>query len=224
MDSLDSFTNIIINDDLNTFIKLIQERKDLTYYEFGKYLLQEAIMHEANNIIHYLISINAFDYFNNYEYLNYDFNELQNLNTIVLSNFDEIFYDELFTESEHPLFNLIDNKNIKTFLNLIQFNINLNVINSNGTTLLHYIYKNENLTKNIKKQLIHNLIENGANWEYTLKWIKIKCIYLVNKINKIKTQILQKCNEQLLNELVNLQFKFYILHTDNYCIRNFILK
>lgn len=226
MDSLDQFTNSILNNDLNEFMLQIEKNKNLTYHEFGKYLLQDVIMYDANNILYYLISLNAFDYFNKSEYLNYDFEELQNLNlnSVDLTNFDEIFYDKYFAECDHPLFILIDNKNIKYFLNLLQLDINLNVININGITLLHYIYINEKLTKNIKKQLINILIEKGASWDYTLKWIKIKKIYIGNKIKKIKNQLLQNCTESLLNKLSDIQFEFYKLHIDNYCIQNFIMK
>ena len=140
-DKKEEFLPIIKRDDLSKFIELINSNKseELTSYEYGKYILSDVIQQNGEHILNYLISLNVFDYFNNLEYLNINIIELQSM----LSK--NQFYADTFSDIDHPLFDLLDNRNILRFYKILELNINVNVINKYGVSLLEYIYFNKKL-------------------------------------------------------------------------------
>lgn len=50
------------------------------------------------------------------------------------------FYDNTFSDYNHPLFELLENRNILRFYKILDLKINVNIINKYGVSLLEYVY------------------------------------------------------------------------------------
>jgi hypothetical protein len=197
----------------------------ITYYDYAKYLLFYVIKKNAKNILEYLLNNDTFEYYNNYEYLNYDFNSLKKLNIKNCLKYD--FYSTDFTDIEHPLFYLLDKKNFELFDYILNYNVNVNIINSNGTTLLDYLYFKKDISNNIKLILIPKLLQKGATWEYVYIWKNIcKCKYYYD-INNLKIELKKYNNKYplfLLKDLELLQSHLNNIYTDIYLLKYSNLK
>ncbi len=180
-DKKEEFLQIIKMDDLSRFIALINSNtsEELTSYEYGKYILSDIIQENSEYILNYLISLNVFDYFNNLEYLNFNIMELQ---TLLSKN---IFYDYTFSDIDHPLFDLLDNRNILRFYKILELNINVNVINKYGVSLLEYVYFNKKLPSSTRQYMVTKLIEHGAKWEFALLWNNIRLLQILSIKKKV---------------------------------------
>jgi hypothetical protein len=180
-DKKEEFLPIIKRDDLSKFIELINSNKseELTSYEYGKYILSDVIQQNGEHILNYLISLNIFDYFNNLEYLNINVMELQSM----LSK--NQFYADTFSDIDHPLFDLLDNRNILRFYKILELNINVNVINKYGVSLLEYVYFNKKLPSSTRQYMVAKLMEYGAKWEFALLWNNIRLLQLLSIKQKV---------------------------------------
>ena len=180
-DNREEFLQIIKLDNLPRFIELINSNAsaDLTSYEYGKYILSDVIQQNAESILNHLISLNVFDYFNKLEYLNFNIIELQ---TMLSQN---KFYATTFSDINHPLFDLLLNRNILRFYQILELNINVNVINKFGISLLEYVYFNKNLPSSTKQYMITKLLDAGAKWEFALLWNNIRLLQLLSIKQKV---------------------------------------
>lgn len=185
-DKKEEFLQIIKADDLSKFIELINSNnsEELTSYDYCKYILSDVIQETGENILNYLNSLNVFDYFNKLEYLHYSVSELQ---TMLSKN---EFYDNTFSDYNHPLFELLENRNILRFYKILDLKINVNIINKYGVSLLEYVYFTNKLPKSTRQYMITKLIENGAKWEFALLWNNLRLLHLLS----IKTKICKENN------------------------------
>lgn len=205
-DKKEEFLQIIKLDDLSKFIELINSNNsdELSSYDYGKYILSDVIQQNGKNILNYLNSLNVFDYFNKLKYLNYTIQELQ----IMLSK--NTFYDNTFSDYDHPLFELVENINILRFYQILDLKINVNVINKYGVSLLEYVYFNKKLISSTRQYMITKLIENGAKWEFALLWNNIRLLQLLS----IKAKVC-KDNADLIPLILLHQKNPEILESNN---------
>jgi hypothetical protein len=177
----EEFLSIIKRDDLPRFIELINSNtsEELTTYEYGKYILSDVIQENGEQILNHLINLNVFNYFNNLEYLNINIMELQSL----LSK--NLFYADTFSDIDHPLFDLVHNRNILRFYKILELNINVNVINKYGVSLLEYVYFNKKLPSGTRQYMVTKLMEHGAKWEFALLWNNIRLLQILSIKQKV---------------------------------------
>lgn len=216
------FINIINNNNLELFKNKISIY-NISYYESAKFLLPIVIQHNKTQFLDYLINLNSFDYYNNNEYLNYDIDELKTINLQNYKNYD--FYDEYFAENEHPLFIVIDEENKNMFDYLLSFNINLNVINMYGISLLQYIRFNKKISKANKQYFIIELLNCGATWAYSIEWNIYRKFKLYNeKYHLIKKYLTYSDNlvdkNKLAKQIRDIELDIKNIYIDNYLIEN----
>lgn len=196
---------------------------NLTYYESDKYLIHLAIEQNKLKVIEYLLNLTTLEFYNNNEYLNYDFDELSSLN---LNNYKFYnFYDKYFVESIHPLFTIVNMQNKQVFDLFLSYNINLNIIDNNGVALIQYIYFNKKLHESYKKYFIMQLLENGATWDFAITWNTIRKLYLYNKkyklVNVLKSNNINIIEKNIIMSDINkLELFLDNVYIDNYLIKN----
>jgi hypothetical protein len=225
---LNKLKPFIINYDIYNFISIIDNLEQLniiiTYDYYAQYILNYVIKHDSMNILEYLIQKNTFEFYNNNEYLNYEFSELQNLNSKNFLSYN--FYTNTFTDILHPLFYIIDSKKFDLFMHILNYNININIINEEGITLLDYIYFKKDIPNNIKICLIQKLFQKGATWNFVIIWKNICKYKYINDI-KIVDKEFKKYNIQtnkppisLLKDIDILKMKLNNIYLDLYLLKN----